>query len=60
LDELVHRKPPVTRDFLGNVRRKMVHKWNNEDTGRFMHSIIPSVALKPWLDDCKAKKNLAK
>jgi hypothetical protein len=29
-----------------------------EDTGRFMHSIIPSVTLKPWFADWKVVRKI--
>jgi hypothetical protein len=44
-------------DFQGLARsvllREWQGKWDAADTGRFAHSILPKVSLRPWFDGQK-------
>jgi hypothetical protein len=42
--------PPV--DFQGLARSVLLRVWQDAtDTGRFSHSILPKVFLRPWFED---------
>jgi hypothetical protein len=46
---------PLPPDNLQGLTRSVLlkkkqEKWNATDTGRFAHSILPGVSLRPWFE----------
>jgi hypothetical protein len=54
LNGVVFDEPLPPMDFQGLARsvllREWQGKWDAADTGRFAHSILPKVSLRPWFD----------
>jgi hypothetical protein len=54
LTGFVFDRPIPSMDFQGLARsvllREWQGKWDAADTGRFAHSILPKVSLRPWFD----------
>jgi ribonuclease HI len=61
LGSLESGSQPIACDHLplakALMKRKWQLKWDNNDTGRFTHSIIPNVRLRPWFEDIKSDRS---
>jgi hypothetical protein len=54
-------RPPSPCDFQGLARpvllREWQRRWDLADNGRFAHSILPIVSLRPWFEDRKQERS---
>jgi hypothetical protein len=60
LNGAVFDRPIPPLDFQGLARSVLLKgwqgKWDVADTGRFVHSILPKVSLRPWFEGQREEK----
>jgi hypothetical protein len=59
LNGSIFDRPLSPCDFQSLKRPVLVREWQRDlaDTGRFAHSILPRVSLRPWFEGQKVERN---
>jgi hypothetical protein len=62
LGNMVYNAQSIARDLLPVAKQKMLDEWQKSwevaETGRFSHSILPRVSLRPWFEEWRTERKL--